>query len=104
MGKLRKIVESRRLRAFSRIALVALLLVCFAGLQTASVALDHSHDHGNPHNCCPICHASHVPALQALGSIQIAAPGVVNWRDAREVAAVTIAHPVAQHSSRAPPA
>jgi hypothetical protein len=87
-----------------RTALVLLLLVCFAGLQTASAITAHSHDHGNGRHCCVICHAGHVPTLGATVAPDPAPPSVTEWRSWREEVIVPGDPSPALNRSRAPPA
>jgi hypothetical protein len=85
-------------------AFILFVLLCFAGLQTATVVVNHPHEHTGPHShCCPICHASHVPAMQAVAGIAVSAPGAVQWHTGAQDVRVASANPIALHSSRAPP-
>ena len=83
---------------------IVFVLLCFAGLQTASVVVEHAHEHGGPHShCCPICHASHVPAMQAVAGVRVAAPAGVRWQPSPERVRVRTVRRVSLNSSRAPP-
>src|SRR5436305_2566600 len=95
--------RARRISVWRAVFIVCLLL-CFTGLQSASVVLDHAHEHGNAHSSCPICHATHVPALHAIATVQVPAPGSVSWRRSREDVPVASTLSPSLNSSRAPPA
>jgi len=49
---------------------MAVLLLSFIALQTASV-MPHGHDSAHNHSC-PICHASHSPAVVAITAAPVA--------------------------------
>src|SRR5947209_20103864 len=104
--QMRDLYRSRRWihsRSLWRVVLVTLVLVCFAGLQTASLVVDHPHEHGGPHShCCPICHASHVPGMQAVAGVQLAAPAGVNRHSLREDIRIATVLLRSFNSSRAP--
>jgi len=88
---------------FYRAALIALLLLGFVGLQTASVV--HPHDDGGLHtHCCPVCHAGHLPLLHAISTIPIAAPVLGEWRTSPQDTLCFGENPTVFNSSRAPPA
>jgi len=93
-------VFARRLRS----ALVLLLLVCFAGLQTAAAITVHSHDHGSTGDCCAICHVGHLPALEAAIAPDAAPVAIVEWRSWREQPALPGDQSPVLNFSRAPPA
>ena len=89
----------------TRKLLVLLVLVCFAGLQTASAVTANLHDHGAGHShCCVSCHAGHAPLLGAGVALNPAPPTVTEWRCWREEAVVAGAPAPALSRSRAPPA
>src|SRR5208337_3020852 len=86
-----------------RAALIAILLLGFVGLQTASVV--HPHNDGGSHtHCCPVCHAGHLPMLQAIGAMPIAAPVLGEWRATPQDTLCFGENPSVFNSSRAPPA
>jgi hypothetical protein len=87
-----------------RTALVLLLLACFAGLQTASAITVHSHDHANGDHCCAVCHAAHLPALQAPIALNAAPITLSEWRCWREQAVRAGDRSPALDLSRGPPA
>lgn len=87
-----------------RNAFVIFLLLCFAGLQTATTIVDHAHEHGGPHShCCPICHAGHVPAMQPTATVRIVAPETIQWSPCAERILLAAGTDVFLNSSRAPP-
>jgi hypothetical protein len=93
----------RRRAALLRGCLALFLLVCFAGLQTASVAhwdddAGCSHDH-----CCPVCHAGHLPVLVVAIGVVLAPPAVLNCPRTRDVAGITVSHAAVLRPPRAPP-
>jgi len=89
-----------------RPALILLLLVCFAGLQTAAAITVHSHDHGNrsSDDCCAICHVGHLPAIEAAIAPETAPEAIVEWRCWREQPALAGDPSPVLNLSRAPPA
>jgi len=89
-----------------RPALILLLLVCFAGLQTAAAITVHSHDHGNgsTDDCCAICHVGHLPAIEAALAPEAAPVAIVEWRSWREQPALAGDQGLVLNFSRAPPA
>ena len=87
-----------------RPALVLLLLVCFAGLQTAAAITVHSHDHPDNGHCCVICHVAHLPALEAAIAPDATPAAIVEWRSWREAPVLPGGQSHALNFSRAPPA
>src|SRR5271169_6364403 len=89
-----------------RPTLILLLLVCFAGLQTAAAITVHSHDHGNgsTDDCCAICHVGHLPALRAAIAPDATPTAIIEWRSWREQAALPGDQSPILNFSRAPPA
>jgi hypothetical protein len=80
--------------------LVLVLLIGVAGLQIAGSFA--SHDHGRA-QCCIVCQAGHLPALQAcVASVDL--PGISEWRQELSQTAAPRDCPVAFYLSRAPPA
>lgn len=87
-----------------RPALVLLLLACFAGVQTAAAITVHSHDHGNGDHCCVICHAAHLPALEAAIAPDTTPATITEWRCWREEPVLPGDQSPVLNFSRAPPA
>ena len=87
-----------------RCALVLVLLACFAGLQTAAAITAHSHDHPDTGHCCVMCHAGHLPALEAAIAPDATPAAVVEWRSWREQPALAGDQALVLNFSRAPPA
>ena len=87
-----------------RPTLVLLLLVCFAGLQTAAAITVHSHDHGNTSDCCAICHVGHLPAFEAAIAPDATPTAIVEWRSWREEPVLPGDRSPVLNFSRAPPA
>lgn len=85
-------------------ALILLLLVCFAGVQTAAAITVHSHDHGNSGHCCVICHVGHLPALEGRTAPDTAPSTVAEWRRWREEPILAGDPSPVLNFSRAPPA
>ena len=84
--------------------LVALVLISFVGLQTASVVVDHHHEHsGSDTHCCPVCHAGHLPVLQTAPEVHIAPLAIVEWHGPQTPQLLQSACLPALNSSRAPP-
>jgi hypothetical protein len=96
-------LSGRRARLV-RAVLVALLLICFGGLQTASAITVHSHHHEGGGHSCAVCHAAHLPAAQALHAVELTAPVVTEWRHSREEALAPAGQSPVLNFSRAPPA
>ena len=92
-------------RGCTRLVLLFFVLLCFAGLQTATAIDLHPHQHAGPHqHCCGICHAGHLPALQAAAACPLAPPTALESRGAAPEAA-SLGDSLADfHLSRAPPA
>ncbi len=84
--------------------LVLLLLVCFAGLQTASAVTVHSHDHGTAWHSCVICHAGHMPALQSAVAPNATPAAITEWRLRHENTPAATDPLPSLNFSRAPPA
>jgi hypothetical protein len=87
-----------------RPVLILLLLVCFAGLQTAAAISVHSHEHGSTGDCCAICHVGHLPALEAGIASDAAPAAIVEWRSWREEPVLPGGQSPVLNFSRAPPA
>jgi hypothetical protein len=95
-------IEHKRVPLY-RTAMIALLLLAFAGLQTASAV--HPHDGSASHtHCCPVCQAGHLPVLHAVSTILIAAPVLGEWRTTPQDKLCFGENPAVFNSSRAPPA
>jgi len=92
-------------RQLARILLVLLVLVSFAGVQTASAMEIHPDHHGGPDDhCCAGGHAGHFPALHTVTSIQLAALALAVWHTPAEASPYTSGDGRTFNSSRAPPA
>jgi hypothetical protein len=84
--------------------ILALVLACFALAQNPATELFHHHSHsGDYSNGCLVCHAGHLPALEAAGVV-FHAPLEAVWHSATENALVAISWAHSSGSSRAPPA
>ncbi len=94
---------SRPRAALLRGLLALFLLVCFAGLQTASVAHWDNDDGCSHGHCCPVCHAGHLPVLQAALSPQVAPPAVLNCPRIQDHAGTATSHLAVLRPPRAPP-
>lgn len=67
----------RRIYQFVILALLATVL----GVQTAGAADSHEDDHGAAHHqCCRVCQAGQMPALQAAAAA-LSAPQRGEWRE-----------------------
>jgi hypothetical protein len=92
-------------RQLARVALVLLVLVSFAGVQTASVMEIHPDHHGGPDDhCCAGGHAGHFPALHTVTSLQLASLAMAAWHSPVEANPYTSGDGRTFNSSRAPPA
>ena len=88
----------------TRTALAVLLLLCFAGIQTASAITEQIHDHGPSHtDCCAICHAGHASVIQAALVFSLEAPLNGEWQTPVEGASEIPEIQARSQSSRAPP-
>ena len=89
---------------FWKSLLFALVLFSFVGLQTASVVVDHHHEHsGSDTHCCPACHAGHLPVLQTAPEVHIAPLAIVEWHGPQALQLLQSASLPALSFSRAPP-
>jgi hypothetical protein len=71
---------NRKVRKVHPIAVLALVL-CMVSVQTIGAVDQHEDNHGSPHHqCCPICQAGQMAALQtAVATLD--APARTEWRD-----------------------
>lgn len=85
--------------------IVALLLACFVGLQTASAVTFHDDDHGagSHHHCCPTCQAGHSPVLHEDRPITFYTAEVASWKNRSEPAFIVPFARPRRRASRAPP-
>ena len=81
-----------------------LVLVTFAGVQSAS-AMEITPDHhdGPDDRCCAGGHAGHFPTLPTVSTTQLTTLPVVAWHTTIEVAPYTSDDGRTFNSSRAPP-
>ncbi len=92
-------------RQLARVALVLLVLVSFAALQSASAMEIHPDHHGGPDDrCCAGGHAGHFPALHTVSTLQLATLELAVWHTLAEVSPYTSDDGRTFNSSRAPPA
>src|ERR1700716_3280548 len=82
-------------KSILRPALILVLLVCFAVLQTASVIDNYSHGHEGSHtHCCPACHSGHLPVALVIANFKVA-PQIVSeytqWPEDAHLSAETLA-------------
>jgi len=91
-------------RQAARALLVLLVLVSFAGVQTATAMEIHPDHHGGPDDrCCAGGHAGHFPVLPTVATIQLGTLALTAWHTAIEVAPYTSDDGRTFNSSRAPP-
>jgi hypothetical protein len=90
-------------RQIARVLLVLLVLVSFAGVQTASAMEIHPDHHGADDRCCAGGHAGHFPALHTVSTIQLAALAMTVWHTPVDVSPYTSGDGHTFNSSRAPP-
>ena len=92
-------------RRLCRVVLLLFVLVCFAGIETATAVDLHPHEHAGPHrHCCAVCHAGHLPALQTAAGCPVTPPTKLEWRGAAPDTLPGGDGLADFHPSRAPPA
>ena len=86
------------------IALVLLVAINFAAVQTESAMDLHAHHHGGANDhCCAGCHAGHFPVLDTASSIQLGVAGVSRCDSIIEVGPSASNDGQIFNPSRAPP-
>lgn len=85
--------------------LASFLLAGIATLQIAGILQAHEHGHGNAGtHSCAVCHANHLPAVEAAGGFSLNHPPVPAWRSWCDEASALQDYRPALQNSRAPPA
>jgi hypothetical protein len=91
--------------AVCRFVPLFLLIVSFAGLQTAAALESHPQHHGGAEDhCCAICHVGQLIALATPAIFSLAPPEIAAWSLASTPAPAPATCHVEFCSSRAPPA
>jgi hypothetical protein len=92
-------------RTALRSALILLLMVAFTALQSAVTIGDHPPGHEGSHpQTCPVCHASHLPILEAAAALSLVPPPQCEWSALDEPGASAAEFRLLSTPSRGPPA
>jgi hypothetical protein len=65
-------------RYLGKLALMLLIVCGTLSSQAAWAAPAHDHP-GSPEHCCAMCHAGHLPLLEAVQVVQLLPPAHADW-------------------------